>query len=83
MKFFRDLQTSPLKSRKPVSWMKRMEEVFNRQRVKRQTQKNRRERLKLGQYLLKDLGFNSEGYPIKPTCCEKNRSIAMEQDCPQ
>jgi uncharacterized protein YjiS (DUF1127 family) len=61
---FRDAQSKALKSPKPVSWTKRMEEMLNRQRVRRQAQKNRRELLKLGKHLLNDLGFNSKGYPI-------------------
>lgn len=42
-----------------------MDEIRNRQQVKRQAKKNRRELLKLGPHLLKDLGLNSKGYPIK------------------
>jgi hypothetical protein len=73
MNFFRDAQFSPLKSPKPIFWIKWMEEMFNRQRVRRQTQKNRRELLKLGQHLLKDLGFNSKGYPTTQFfSCKRN-----------
>lgn len=68
MRFFRDAQSGLLKKTQTISWRKWIEERLNCLRVRRQSQKNRRELLKLGQHLLKDLGFNSKGYPIKPNC---------------
>ncbi len=71
MRIFRNEESSQLMGQKLISGIKWAKEILNRQWVKRKAKKNRRELLKLGQHLLKDLGFNSKGYPIKPNCHEK------------
>ena len=66
MRYFRKVESKPLMTEKLFYGIEEwMEEILHRHQVKRQAEKNRRKLRKLGQHLLKDLGLNSNGYPIK------------------
>jgi hypothetical protein len=76
MRFLRNTEFGPLVGLEFFSGTTRMKEMLKRQRARRKAEKNRRERLKLGRHLLKDLGFNSKGYPLASDCHEKDRPAA-------
>ena len=66
MKFFTNTEFGALLGQTPASWIKRLEELAVRQRVRRTADKNRRELLRLGRHLLQDLGFDQKGCPLAP-----------------
>lgn len=66
MNFFRSDESKRRMTQILVSWIKWIDAIRERRHERQQVIKNRHELLKLGQHLLKDLGFDPKGYPLSP-----------------
>ena len=45
-----------------------MLKILKREHIRRKTKKKQRELLKLGNHLLRDLGFDAKGFPLNSRC---------------
>ncbi len=71
MKFFRATKISSLLGQAHLLWVRKMKKILKHEHIRRKTEKNQRELLKMGNHLLRDLGFDAKGCPLNSCCGDK------------